>query len=78
MKYASEVIDLLSPYPGREWKMVEILNDVGGGRISKRRERDAIRRGVARVLDGLIENGAVLRRPSRPGVRNMAVYQWKV
>ena len=41
MKYAKEVLDLMSAFPGREWRMAELVRDASGGRELARRERDA-------------------------------------
>lgn len=77
MKYAKEVIELMEPYPGRDWKMAELVNYVAGGRITHVRERNAARQAVLRVIDSLSASGQVIKRPSRTGVRNVVCYRWK-
>ena len=37
MKYAKEVLDLMSAFPGREWRMAELVRDASGGRELARR-----------------------------------------
>ncbi|TAM88965.1 MAG: hypothetical protein EPN41_04765 [Candidimonas sp.] len=76
MKYGKEVIELMACYPGRDFKMEEIVRSVASESIIGS-QRTAVRQSVLRVLQGLIENGSVLRRPTRPGVRNAALYRWK-
>lgn len=76
MKYAREVIGLMACYPGRDFKMGEIIRAVVPTGATKR-DRDAVRQSVLRVLNQLVESGIVLRRPTRPGVRNKALYRWR-
>lgn len=57
MKYAAEVIDLLAAYPGREFRMAEIVRHVARGRELSGRERNSVRQAVGRVLVTLEESG---------------------
>jgi hypothetical protein len=77
VKYANEIITLIGAYPERDWKMEEIVRGVAGARPLDRRQRNAARQAVLRVLTYLIGVGAVLRRPVRRGVRNSFTYRWK-
>ncbi|MGE8637444.1 MAG: hypothetical protein ACN6PR_02305 [Achromobacter sp.] len=61
MKYAHEVIDLLAAYPGREFKMREILRHVSRGIPLAPASHEAMRRGTRRVLDHLLDAGHVQR-----------------
>ena len=61
MKYAKEVLDLMSAFPGREWRMAELVRDASGGRELARRERDAMRQAILRVLEALQDCGQVQR-----------------
>lgn len=61
MKYAREVIDLMACYPGREFRMAEILRHVGRCLSRTAAAEEAMRRGVRRVLDHLIASGQVAR-----------------
>jgi len=76
MKYAREVIELMAAYPGRDFKMAELVR-AASPTIPDARTRGAVRQGVLRVVTALIENGSVLRRPTRPGVRTQALYRWR-
>lgn len=75
MKYASEVIDLLGPYPGRQFRMAEIVRYVDPRAQGAQRQR--IRNGVLRVLQSLEEHGQIECQPAatRGG---FATYAWKV
>ena len=59
MKYAREVIDLMACYPGREFRMAEILRHAGRCLPRTTAAQEAMRRGVRRVLDHLIASGQV-------------------
>lgn len=73
MKYASEVIDLLSAYPGRQFRMADIVRYVMPQAVGAARQR--VRNGVLRVLDALAEGEHIVIRPAicRGGG---AVYAW--
>lgn len=76
MKYAKEVISLLSAYPGREFKAQAIARYVCPA-PKDLAERRAVRVGVHRVLVELRAAGSVLSKP--PLIRNggYALYWWK-
>lgn len=61
MKYAEEVIELMGCYPGREFRMGQILQYMNRGSVLSRRRRQAMRNGVLRVLKELEAIGAVRR-----------------
>ena len=73
MRYARDVIDLLSAYPGRPFRPGEVTRYVATRQRGMKPE--AIRIGVQRVLLALCETGAVNRTlPLRPG--SYALYAW--
>lgn len=74
MKYAREVLGLMRPYPGREFRMAHLVRDASGGRTLSAQEQEAVRKGVRRVLDHLIETGQVERVGG--GTRS-AAYVWR-
>jgi hypothetical protein len=76
MKYAKEVLDLMGAYPGRGFKMREIINYVAPTAIG--RSRHAIRRGVLRVIDELVACESVDRYPPHAVRGESTVYTWKV
>lgn len=75
MKYAREVIDLLSPFPGREFRMAEILRHVSRGMTLSDAGQAAMRRGALRVLDQLMASGQVVRVG---GTTKAALYSWQI
>lgn len=73
MKYAREVIELLAAYPGREFKMSEIVRYVAPGAQGADRQR--VRNGVLRALESLIDNKSIEHEPAT--VRGgFATYAW--
>ncbi|WP_394064520.1 hypothetical protein [Alcaligenes sp. WGS1538] len=77
MKYASEVIELLAAYPGREFRMIHIVRYVANGQPVCAQERDRLRKGVKRVLESLAESGQVkMIHAEKKGA--FSKYQWKV
>ncbi len=77
MKFAKEIIGLMAAYPGRDFKMIELVRHATGARELGPRERERERKAVIRVLAQLTEAGHILRRPTRSGVRNALCYRWK-
>lgn len=75
MLYAREVVDLMAAFPGREWKMAELVNHVARGRPTSKQERERLRKGVRRVLEALIEAKVVQYKPARSG--GTTLYLWK-
>lgn len=73
MKYAHEVIDLLAAYPGRPFRMAEILRHVSRGLPLTPASQEAMRRGARRVLDHLQDAGHVQRCG---GNTKSAMYAW--
>lgn len=77
MKYAKEVIDLLAAYPGRRFRMIQIVRHVADGHPRNPKEWERIRKGVRRVLDSLEESGQVEREQSDAHTGGFALYGWK-
>lgn len=73
MKYAKEVIDLLAAYPGREFRMAQIVRHVARARDLTESQRHAVRKGIERVLNSLCESGQV--EQSKDG-QTSAYYSW--
>ncbi len=74
MKYAKEVMDLMGPYPGRHFRMADIVRYVAPQAMGAGRQR--VRNGVLRVLESLAESGHVVVAPAayRGG---FATYAWR-
>lgn len=77
MLYARDVIDLLGAYPGRDWKMVEIVRHVSRGIEMNERQKRSIRKAVLRVMQALQSSGLVLVRPPTAARGGFAHYRWK-
>lgn len=58
MMYAKEVMGLLAAFPGREFRMLHIVNSIAGKKADAK-EKKRVRIGVWRVLNLLAESGQV-------------------
>lgn len=75
MKYASEVMDLMAPYPGIQFRMAQIVRSIDPQAEGPVRQR--IRNGVLRVLESLEEHNQIEVTPAE-GRGGFATYAWKV
>ena len=67
---------LLAPYPGREFRMRQIVNYVAPKKVDER-ERKRVQMAVYRVLQALAESGQVIiKERSTNGAP--ATYSWRV
>lgn len=75
MKYAREVIELLSPFPGREFRMAEIIRYIAPN--AKGTDRMRVHKGVLRALSQLVDQGSV--RHATPGAQRgeISAYAWR-
>lgn len=76
MKYATEIIGLMECYPGRRFKMAELVRTVRPGAAGPERQR--VRNGVLRVLEALRASGTVEREEPKADRGGFALYSWKV
>lgn len=76
MKYAKEVIDLMAAYPGRRFKMKQIINYVDPR--ADTRQRAVLRTGVWRVLVALEECGTISSNRDDVSARIYVEYWWPV
>lgn len=75
MKHAREIMDLMASYPGREFRKVEIVRYVTGGKPMHLRHLERVRKQVGRALEAFAESGAVKIIPAdRP--RASGGYVW--
>ncbi len=75
MKYAREIMDLMSAFPGRPFRMREIVQSVAKSNIIYT-ERSRIKKGVSRVLQQLKEIDTItIIEPKKSGTG--AGYVWK-
>lgn len=77
MKYASEVIDLMAAYPGRTFRLGDLVRHVSRGRHLTQQEKTRLERGVQRAMAALHETGSVIIREPLPGCHGRD-YQWRV
>ena len=73
MKYAKETMELMAAYPGRDFKMAEVVRFVmsqGNHNVHN------VRIGVSRVMSELESSGTILRRPPRAARGGFALYRW--
>ncbi|CCD28681.1 Putative phage protein (fragment) [Candidatus Glomeribacter gigasporarum BEG34] len=76
MKYAQEIIDLMGAYPGRAFRMREIVKYVAGKTLSSE-ERHRVRMQLAHVMRELETMGCIFRRPSASKRGGYALYRWR-
>lgn len=76
MKFAAEVMTLLAPYPGREFRMRQIVNYVAPKKADER-ERKRVQMAVYRVLQALAETGSVVIK-ERSSNGSAATYSWAI
>jgi hypothetical protein len=77
MLYVREITDLMAAYPGRDFKMAEIVNYVRAGRRMDRRARESVRLATWRALSALHDVGMVIVHYPNPVNGAYALYQWK-
>jgi hypothetical protein len=75
--YVREITELMSAYPGREFRMAEIVNYVGAGGGRNPRKRQAVRLSAWRALKAMIEAGAVMERQPMAARGSHALYRWR-
>jgi hypothetical protein len=75
MKYAREIMDLLAAFPGRQFRMVHIVNSICGKHATIK-EKKQVRMGVWRVLKLLEESGHIVIE-AQDGRGASAQYAWK-
>lgn len=74
MKYAHEILGVMRSYPNVEFRMAHLVREASAGRALTPRQMEAVRKGVKRVLDHLIETGHVQRVG---GGTRAAAYRWR-
>jgi hypothetical protein len=73
LQYAKQVIELMAAHPGRPFKLIEIRRyvEISTNATDKQR-RQAVRVGCHRVMNALIDTGAVKRSPNT----TLGKYEW--
>jgi hypothetical protein len=75
MQYARDLIDLMAAYPGRSFRMGDLVNYCGGGRATTKEKRGSVREGIRRVLAELHATGSVIITRESP--RAWPRYTWR-
>ena len=76
MLYVGDLIDLMAAFPGREWRMKDLINYCRKGRRITPTQRRAIAIAVFRAIRALEGTGviAIKRSPVRG---SYAIYVWR-
>ncbi|WP_198952934.1 MULTISPECIES: hypothetical protein [unclassified Achromobacter] len=77
MKYAGEVIDLMACYPGREFRLMELVRHVSRGRYLIDAEKTRMQRGIQRAMEALRDAGSVTIQEPEEGSHGRT-YTWRV
>src|SRR5260364_176388 len=75
MKYAQEIIDLMGAYPGRDFRMREIVRYVAGNHPSYE-ERRRVRAQIANVIRELEAMGCLSRHMPASQRGRYTLYRW--
>lgn len=77
MKYAHEVIELMAPYPGRQFRLMELVRHASRGRHLSLAEKTRMQRGIQRAMEALSDCGSVeIEEPEEGG--HGRLYSWRV
>jgi hypothetical protein len=78
LKFASEVIELMGAFPGRDFRIGDVISYVRNGRELTDKQARAMREAVARVLAALEESGSIIVVRPFTNQRGWAYYRWKM
>ena len=77
MLYVAEVVELMAAFPGRDFKMADLVGYIANGRALEIREKRAVRKAAHRAVDALASTGCILVHPPRASRGGYAHYRWK-
>jgi len=77
VKYAHEVMDLMACYPGRSFRLMELVRHVSHGRTLSPAEKTRLQRGIQRAMDALQDTGSVIIQEPETGGHGRS-YAWRV
>lgn len=77
MKFAPEIIQLMAAYPGRDFRMVQIVRYVTANKPMDLKARRTARKAVLRALEAFVETGSVLIKPPSASRGAPVFYAWK-
>jgi hypothetical protein len=78
MRFAREVIELMGSYPGRDFRIGDVITYVRNGRELTGKQQRAMREAVVRVLQALEESQSVSVVRPFTNQRGWAYYRWKM
>lgn len=75
MRFATEVIDLMAAFPGRNFRMQQLVRYVESRSTGSSSSRPATKKAVARVVAELQRHGSVVVTPAAKA-GSFAEYRW--
>ncbi|BBE09595.1 Putative phage protein [Mycoavidus cysteinexigens] len=76
MKYAREIMELMSAYPKRDFRMKDLVKSIVGHAPSSA-QKHRVRIQIANVIRELEAMGYVFRRPPSAKRGGFALYRWR-
>jgi transcription initiation factor IIE alpha subunit len=76
--YVSEIVELMAAFPGRDFRIGDVINYVRNGRDLSDKQARAMREGVNRALQALAETGSVAVVRPFTNQRGWAYYHWQM
>lgn len=77
MLYARELIEFMGAWPGRDFKMNDLVGYIANGRALELREKRAVRKATLRAVEALAKTGSLIVRPPRASRGGYAHYRWR-
>lgn len=78
MLYVSEIVELMAAFPGRDFRIGDVISYVRNGRDLTDKQARAMREGVSRALLALEETGSVAVVRPFTNQRGWAYYHWQM
>jgi transcription initiation factor IIE alpha subunit len=76
--YVAEIVELMAAFPGRDFRIGDVINYVRNGRDLSDKQARAMREGVSRALQALAETGSVAVVRPFTNQRGWAYYHWQM
>ena len=78
MLYVAECIELMAAFPGRSFRIGDVISYVRNGKELSDKQARAMREGVVRALQALAETGSVVIVKPWTNQRGWCYYQWQM
>lgn len=78
MLYAREIIELMAAYPGRDFRIGDVINYVRNGRELTDKQRGAMREAVRQALLAFEQSGSVVVVRPFTNQRGWGYYRWQM